>query len=303
MTRVLVLLVSGVALLVTACGDDSSPGDDDDGPAVDAGGAGTDAAPSADADDTPAGDYVEVQPDNPVPPIMDAKIREAMAILAQMAETAELPFEQRLAAETYLRITEGAVKIDTIEDATPSDLYRMCRDYELDACAEPLDDPSTFAPDPSVVAYLAEHLLGYMWGDRMYFTITAETDVVQLAGTLVHEVNHVLNRSECSYYVDFESQQVDDEKAFLEEYRAFLTEYVYYQHDASDAATGHAYAMNELDDRGYGFDVDNADIMEIVGGDSPEALAASLFAEEDRFGWLIPELERWPAGFDLCEGE
>jgi hypothetical protein len=57
---------------------------------------------------------------------------------------------------------------------------------------------------------------GYMWSNRVY--VARGMPVARLAATLVHEVNHVINRSEVGYWDDFPTS------AFVHEYRAFHTE-------------------------------------------------------------------------------
>jgi hypothetical protein len=49
----------------------------------------------------------------------------------------------------------------------------------------------------------------------------------ELASTLVHEVVHVLNRSECRYYKDVSAHRLDDNAAFVEEFRSFFAECIF----------------------------------------------------------------------------
>jgi hypothetical protein len=69
--------------------------------------------------------------------------------------------------------------------------------------------------DDTAAAITAE-LDGYMWSNRVY--VARGMDAFHVAATLVHEVNHVLNRSEVGYYDDLPSS------AFVHEYRAFYME-------------------------------------------------------------------------------
>lgn len=246
----------------------------------------------------PAFKYTEVQPEHPVPAVVNEKLRAALQVISTTSTTATSAPRIRLANETLARIQDGLVRIDTLEDAIPEDLYHMCRDYMLDACLTPLADPSTFQADQATVDFLFKSLAGYMWGDRIYLTIDASTDPAVLAATLVHESNHVLNRSECSYYTDLESQMVDDKKAFLEEYRAFATEYVFQNEDADkDPNAANMYASKTLVDLGYGF---TTTITDIAGQDPPESVVASLLADEGKHGWFFPEMKHFPAAFGAC---
>ena len=63
---------------------------------------------------------------------------------------------------------------------------------------------------------LTAELDGYMWSNRIY--VSRGQTAKALASTLVHETNHVINRSEVGYYDDLPSS------AFLHEYRAFHAE-------------------------------------------------------------------------------
>jgi hypothetical protein len=55
-----------------------------------------------------------------------------------------------------------------------------------------------------------------MWSNRIY--VSRGQPARQLASTLVHEMNHVINRSEVGYWDDFPTS------AFVHEYRAFHAE-------------------------------------------------------------------------------
>ncbi len=242
--------------------------------------------------------YTEVQPEHPVPAVVDEKLRAALQVISTTSTTATSAPRVRLAKESLARIQDGLVRMDTLQDAIPEDLYHMCRDYMLDACMTSLADPSKFQADQATVDFLFKNLAGYMWGDRIYLTIDDTTDPAVLAATLIHESNHVLNRSECSYYTDLESQTVDDKKAFLEEYRAFATEYVF-QNDtaAQDPKAIDMYASKVLVDLGYGF---TTTITDITGTDPPESVVISLLADDGKYGWFFPEMVRFPAAFGAC---
>jgi arylsulfatase len=145
---------------------------------------------------------------------------------------------------------------------------------------------------------------GYQWGDRIYFAFAAEGSKGlapdALAVTLVHEVNHVLNRSECSYYADVWAHKVDDTLAFLEEYRAFIAECVHRRGAGATVARCDAWANAQLTERDYGF---SPDLVALLGEGATDTrpIAQALFADDGQFGWLTPRAERWPEDFAACE--
>ena len=94
---------------------------------------------------------------------------------------------------------------------------------------------------------LEDDLAGYQWGNRIYFTLSSATDVDELAATLVHETNHVLNRSECNYYRVMETHVVEPDRAYIEEYRAFLSE-CYFNEESATVASCSTYAKGRVDD-------------------------------------------------------
>jgi len=97
-----------------------------------------------------------------------------------------------IARLTARSIRDGRVRIDELRDLT-------CRDEERARREGDLDD-----------------LDGYMWSNRIYVSRGQTTAL--LAATLVHETNHVINRSEVGYWDDLPTS------AFVHEYRAFHAE-------------------------------------------------------------------------------
>jgi hypothetical protein len=97
-----------------------------------------------------------------------------------------------IARLTARSIRDGRVRIDELRDLT-------CHDAERARAEGSLDE-----------------LDGYMWSNRIYVSRGQTTAL--LAATLVHEVNHVINRSEVGYWDDLPTS------AFLHEYRAFHAE-------------------------------------------------------------------------------
>jgi hypothetical protein len=118
---------------------------------------------------------------------------------------------------TYDAIKTGRVRIDELADLTCWDFSRVRRDMDEEGVHLTAEDFSRLHDrDSPVLAAVSSSLDGYMWGNRIY--VSRGQTSHELAVTLVHEVNHVLNRSEVGYYDDLPSS------AFREEYRAFHAE-------------------------------------------------------------------------------
>lgn len=189
------------------------------------------------------------------------EIEAALAVLCNSDVDADLGFE------TYKSIATGRVQIDTLEDLTDLDYSTVLVFYGL-APGTPRKDAL-----PSILADLA----GYMWGNRIYVVLGATTE--SLAATLVHEVNHVLNRSDENYYLPLDREvsdaerlqilndlQVDDGTAFVEEYRAFYLEEVF---SGADLDVGMQQSMQQLKQDIadlYGFSVDVAQFPDFPDG-------------------------------------
>jgi hypothetical protein len=123
--------------------------------------------------------------------------------------------DSELAQLTLDSIEAGRVRIDELADLTCADFLRVIRDLP-ELALEPSDHARLQLIGSNLAATLAEHLDGYMWSNRIY--VSKGQTAISLAATLVHEVNHVINRSEVGYYDDLPTS------AFLHEYRAFHTE-------------------------------------------------------------------------------
>ena len=121
---------------------------------------------------------------------------------------------RQLAQLTLESIRDGRVKIDELSDLTCEDFIRVGRDLP-DLHIEP-SDYEDLTPRSDLTAAISEELAGYMWSNRIY--VSRGQEPVRLAATLIHEVNHVINRSEVGYYDDLPTS------AFLHEYRAFYAE-------------------------------------------------------------------------------
>lgn len=106
------------------------------------------------------------------------------------------------AKRTLRAITSGRVKVDRFPDLTAGDLRHVRKDLKLhDSRAK-------------VFREMSRQLNGYMWDDRVY--VHRDLSPAKLASTLVHEVTHVLNRSEEHYR--------SPKSVLLEEYRSFYAE-------------------------------------------------------------------------------
>lgn len=241
--------------------------------------------------------FVDGNPEVPLTPVAKQKIQAALGVLAQKARDGTSPSKE-IAAETLARIQAGHVVLGSIAGARGIDRWHMCKDYELAACkgAAPAPSDTTWFGDEALGTTLEKELAGYQWGNRVYFTIDAKLDPKELAATLVHEVNHVVNRSECSYYKDIDAHMVDDDRAFVEEFRAFFAE-CYQSSDAPSVETCSAHALTSTNT--YGFRYDLGRILP-EGPKTALALAQRIAKEEAGGGKLVPVHHGWPVSFVGC---
>ena len=123
--------------------------------------------------------------------------------------------DSELARLTLASIKAGKVRIDELADLTCQDFERVRRDLP-DLGLTPADYALLKRRGSEVTAAIAGQIDGYMWSNRIY--VSRGQAPLRLAATLVHEVNHVINRSEVGYYDDLPTS------AFLHEYRAFHAE-------------------------------------------------------------------------------
>jgi hypothetical protein len=120
-----------------------------------------------------------------------------------------------LAQLTLESIEDGRVKVDEIADLTCADFLHVLKDLPA-LGLEPVDHATLKRRGSEVTAAIQGELDGYMWSNHIY--VSRGMTARHLAATLVHEVNHVVNRSEVGYYDDLPTS------AFLHEYRAFYVE-------------------------------------------------------------------------------
>lgn len=150
--------------------------------------------------------FVEVDPSH-TNPTFRAYIHAALDRLAA--------HDSELARLTAASIGAGKVRIDELADLTCADFERVRKDLP-DLGLTAADYGQLQRRGSEVTAAIAGEIDGYMWSNRIY--VSRGQDPQRLAATLIHEVNHVINRSEVGYYDDLPTS------AFLHEYRAFHAE-------------------------------------------------------------------------------
>jgi hypothetical protein len=111
---------------------------------------------------------------------------------------------------TLTSINAGKVRIDEFADLTCADYLHVIADLPHLGLV-----PGDYGKR-GLATKLEAELDGYMWSNRVY--VARNLPAQRLAATLVHEVNHVINRSEVGYYDDLPTS------AFIHEYRAFYLE-------------------------------------------------------------------------------
>jgi hypothetical protein len=115
---------------------------------------------------------------------------------------------------THDVIASGKVRIDELSDLTRGDYLHVRRELLKTGVKLPADHKVLDDKRSSAWRAITNDMDGYMWDDRIY--VAQGLSPRHLAATLVHEVNHVLNKSEEHYK--------DDASIFVEEYRAFYSE-------------------------------------------------------------------------------
>ena len=126
-----------------------------------------------------------------------------------------------IAKHTLKSIKEGRVKIGLLRDLTKNDYKKILLDLKRNGKRTKLtlkDYKKIRSKNSAVLKEISRQFGGYMWDDRIYVArgLPART----LAKTLIHEVNHVINKSHIGYYTS-------ETNAFIEEYRAFYVEALY----------------------------------------------------------------------------
>lgn len=196
--------------------------------AEDGGGAGN----GDDKGDRGATGFVEVNPERSSAAFR-TYIERAIRVLEQDGSD--------IARYTAASIRAGRVELDELVDLTCWDFERVRA--ELPSLALAADDYARLVPGGALARAIAGEIDGYMWSNRIYVSRGQETRA--LAATLVHEVNHVINRSEVGYWDDLPTS------AFLHEYRAFHAEAMFdpARYDGVDLVD-HVIELYELDRAG-----------------------------------------------------
>lgn len=142
---------------------------------------------------------------------------------------------------TYRYVATGKVKLDVVSELTRADYLRARKDLLKWTQALRPDAYETLGNPRSPASKALDRLLnGYMWDDRIY--VARGISPQKLASTLVHEVNHFINKSEEHYR--------GPNQALMEEYRAFYVERLY----AGEKMTGPKCQRLKADiARDYGF--------------------------------------------------
>lgn len=195
------------------------------------------AAPSAEDDDGGLGGkddrgtsarFVEVDPTH-TNATFRAYIHKALdKLVAHDSDLAQLTADS---------IRAGKVRIDELADLTCADFERVRKDLP-DLGLTAADFALLKRRGSEVTAAIAGEIDGYMWSNRIY--VSRGQDAQRLAATLVHEVNHVINRSEVGYYDDLPTS------AFLHEYRAFHAERMF-DPDSYDGTDLVDYVLTEYE--------------------------------------------------------
>ncbi|HUS30860.1 MAG TPA: hypothetical protein VMZ53_20255 [Kofleriaceae bacterium] len=123
--------------------------------------------------------------------------------------------DREVARYTAQSIADGRVRIDELSDLTCADFLHVINDLP-DLHLKPSDYASLKRRGNPTTAAISAELDGYMWSNRIY--VARGMSAQHVAATLVHETNHVVNRSEVGYYDDLPTS------AFIHEYRAFYVE-------------------------------------------------------------------------------
>jgi len=154
----------------------------------------------------PTGRFTEVDPTHSSKAFR-AYITKALDVLAAD--------DSPLAQLTLKSIAAGYVRLDELVDLTCADFERVRADLP-DAGLTAADYAHLHDRGSAVKAAIENELDGYMWSNRIY--VSRGQTAKRLAATLIHETNHVVNRSEVGYYDDLPTS------AFIHEYRAFYLE-------------------------------------------------------------------------------
>jgi len=135
------------------------------------------------------------------------QVQKALDVL----RTSDVP----LARATFEAIVSGRVKVDTLSDLSRPDFLKLRKELLPEGIKLDVADFMKLHDEKSgAIRAITSSIDGYMWDDRVY--VALDRPAKELAATLVHEVNHVINASEDNYKTP--------KDALREEYRAFYVE-------------------------------------------------------------------------------
>jgi len=164
--------------------------------------------------------FLEVNPRH-TSPAFQQYVGRALDVMRRKTST--------ISQHTLISIRQGYVRIDELADLTYPDFLQLLRDFR--GYRDPLgltarDYADLQRSGSRALRIVRGKLDGYQLGNRVY--VAGGATPTNLAATLVHEVNHVLNRSDENYS--------DHRQAYMEEYRAFYAESIFRDHDVTDPA-------------------------------------------------------------------
>jgi hypothetical protein len=157
---------------------------------------------------------------------------------------------------TFEYVTSGRVKLDELADLTRGDFNHIRKEFAREGVELPVEDYARLHDERATATRaITSSVNGYMWDDRIY--VARGLSVEMLARTIVHEVNHVVNKSEENYR---------GEKAiFIEEYRAHYAEALLAKKNVSDPAVCRAIKLGII--RDYALKtVKPEDLADLPGG-------------------------------------
>jgi len=194
--------------------------------------------------------FYEVQPETSSEVFKDY-VTQALALLCMSKSESDIGYY------TYESIATGRVLLDRLSDLNDVDYNSALFFLEGETPATREDG----------IARILNSWAGYMWANRIYFDLNQSAQ--EIAATLVHEVNHVLNRSDEYYYFPLDKELSDKEKndrlnaletapdmAFREEYRAFYSQAVFQGQSLEHGKSNSMRELKQYVNSVYGFNVD-----------------------------------------------
>jgi hypothetical protein len=155
---------------------------------------------------------------------------------------------------TYAYLHAGRARVGTFNELTKHDFLHIAHDLsESGIHLRPTSYAGLHTPGSRTAQAIANHFDAYMWSDRIYVRSHERAD--RLASALVHETNHVINRSSAHYR--------GAKAGFREEYRAFYVEALF---RGEEMTKERCRALKEKVIRLYGFDAQPSDVPDVPPG-------------------------------------